>query len=89
VSAILKNLPRDFWKRLGKCRAYDISMFFSTEPRTIQAAKKICSECPVRSKCLEYSLDEGVDFGVWGGKSEKERRIMAGRYRKRSQLLTS
>jgi WhiB family redox-sensing transcriptional regulator len=30
----------------------------------------------VRAKCLEYALDNNEQYGVWGGKSEVERRAM-------------
>jgi WhiB family redox-sensing transcriptional regulator len=28
----------------------------------------------VRGDCLEYALDNGEKFGIWGGMSERERR---------------
>jgi WhiB family redox-sensing transcriptional regulator len=28
----------------------------------------------VREDCLEYALDNGEKFGIWGGMSERERR---------------
>ena len=28
----------------------------------------------VRLDCLEYALDNGEKFGIWGGLSERERR---------------
>lgn len=38
------------------------------------AAKALCRGCDVRAECLEYALRHDLDFGVWGGLSEKERR---------------
>ena len=32
--------------------------------------------CPVREECLDYSLEEGIEFGVWGGVMEGERKKM-------------
>ena len=46
-------------------------------------AKKICNGeadgpvCPIREKCLEYALDRKERFGIWGGKSERERAKIA------------
>ena len=35
--------------------------------------RQVCMTCPVRSECLQYALDHGEDFGIWGGLSEGER----------------
>ena len=37
-------------------------------------AKRWCNVCPVRENCLDYAIRTGEKFGVWGGKSERERR---------------
>lgn len=39
-------------------------------------AKAICAECPRSERCLEYALKYGIRDGVWGGKSEQERKKM-------------
>jgi WhiB family redox-sensing transcriptional regulator len=30
----------------------------------------------VRTECLAHALDERVEFGVWGGMTERERRAL-------------
>lgn len=35
-------------------------------------AKRICEECPVRVKCLDYGLQH-EPWGIWGGFDERER----------------
>ena len=42
----------------------------------IAAAKRVCGECPATDECLEYALATNQDTGVWGGRSEEERRQM-------------
>jgi len=37
-------------------------------------AKEVCRGCVAREDCLEYALDNGEKFGIWGGMSERERR---------------
>src|SRR4051812_50059232 len=37
-------------------------------------AKSVCLGCPVRTECLADALDNRVEFGVWGGMTERERR---------------
>ena len=41
-------------------------------------AKRVCASCEVRAECLQDALDRGERFGVWGGLSERERRVLAG-----------
>lgn len=46
--------------------------FFSRDPDDVAVAKSICSQCPVRTKCLQYALEHKKINGVWGGRDEKE-----------------
>jgi WhiB family redox-sensing transcriptional regulator len=55
-------------------------MFFHPEnergpsrTRREDAAKKICSGCPVTRECLDWALRTREPYGVWGGKSTEER----------------
>lgn len=45
-----------------------------------QQAKQICLRCPVIAECLADALDNRTEFGVWGGKTERERRAMLRRF---------
>lgn len=69
------------WMSCGKCRELDPGFFFPSDGVGVQAAQRICSECPVREPCLEYALANRIDHGVWGGASERERRRMLRRRR--------
>jgi WhiB family redox-sensing transcriptional regulator len=40
----------------------------------IETAKAICSQCPVLDECFEYALEYEDEFGIWGGKTPRERR---------------
>ncbi|MGH9301818.1 MAG: WhiB family transcriptional regulator, partial [Acidimicrobiales bacterium] len=51
--------------------------FFPSDGVGVEVARHICAECPVRTPCLEYALDNHIDHGVWGGTSERERRRIA------------
>ena len=59
---------------LGSCRGMDPDVFFPDRGESLSPAKAVCAECIVRDECLEYALDNGERFGVWGGTSERERR---------------
>lgn len=39
-------------------------------------AKVRCRGCVVRTECLADALDNRVEFGVWGGMTERERRAL-------------
>jgi WhiB family redox-sensing transcriptional regulator len=54
-------------------------MWFPDQGGSTKDIKKICATCPVRQKCLDYALalpPEMDRFGVYGGKSERERRAI-------------
>ena len=39
-------------------------------------AKQVCGACPVRTECLAEALDNQIEWGVWGGMTERERRAL-------------
>ena len=69
------------WMRRGRCKDMDPAIFFPSDGIGVQVAQRICADCPVAEQCLQYALDERVDHGVWGGKSERERRRILRRRR--------
>jgi WhiB family redox-sensing transcriptional regulator len=69
------------WMAEGKCRDLPPDVFFPSEGLGVQAAQRICAECPVIDQCLEYALAQRIDHGVWGGCSERERRRILRRRR--------
>jgi len=38
--------------------------------------KQVCVTCPVRTECLAEALDNRIEWGVWGGMTERERRAL-------------
>lgn len=62
------------WMSDGNCTDLPPATFFPSDGVGVDAARKICADCPVRSPCLEYALANRIDHGVWGGTSERERR---------------
>ena len=62
------------WMTAATCKEYDSNIFFPRDGHGIVIAQRICAKCPVEDRCLEYALDNHEDHGVWGGKSERERR---------------
>lgn len=58
----------------ARCAGTDPDVFFPGRGGDLAPARALCGECPVRRPCLEYALSNGEHHGVWGGKSEAERR---------------
>ncbi len=69
------------WMAEGNCRTEPPSLFFPSDGVGVEVARKICATCPCKEPCLEYALANGIDHGVWGGASERERRRIARRRR--------
>lgn len=72
----------DDWDLLAACRdAPDPDLWFPVSPRETALAKLACSVCPVKADCLRYALDNGLDYGIFGGLTADERRKLARRAR--------
>jgi len=63
------------------CVDADPVVFFADHGHPATVAKAICAGCPVCSECLDFALAGSERFGVWGGMTEKERRVEARRRR--------
>ena len=68
---------RPAWHDLARCAETDPEMFFPEKGESTRPAKRVCAGCEVRAECLQDALDRGERFGVWGGLSERERRVLA------------
>ncbi|MBP9738440.1 WhiB family transcriptional regulator [Candidatus Saccharibacteria bacterium] len=66
------------------CRDGSPDLFFPSDGVGVEFAKGICKECDVVFDCLEYALQNRIEHGVWGGKSERARRQIL--KRRRQQL---
>lgn len=59
---------------LARCREHDPEVFFVRGAAQSRRAIKICANCDVRDECLQYSIENDVEFGIWGGMTERQRR---------------
>lgn len=66
--------PDSRWQALANCRGLDTDLFYPDRGASTKDAKRVCFGCEVRVECLEYAIDNGDKFGIWGGMSERERR---------------
>jgi len=82
------------WRDAAACTATDPELFFpigTSGPALAQAAEalQICRGCPARHACLEWAIQTGADFGIWGGLSEDERRAIQRRRRRNGRAATA
>lgn len=66
------------WTQLAKCRGMEDALFAQGAEQ--RRAKVICQGCPVRLTCLAEALDNKIEWGVWGGMTERERRLLLRRH---------
>ena len=64
----------DNWALRARCRGRDDEMFVRGAEQ--HRAKVVCFGCPVRGECLAEALDARLEWGVWGGMTERERRAV-------------
>lgn len=63
------------WTSMAACRGSDPDTLF-VQGAAQNRAKAVCMGCEVRTECLADALDHRVEFGVWGGMTERERRAL-------------
>lgn len=70
------------WMDHAACREVGTEPFFPTTNVDGMAvtcyaeAKKICASCTVSPQCLEYALRLNIEHGLFGGLTERERRVI-------------
>ncbi|GAB2589816.1 WhiB family transcriptional regulator [Streptomyces capparidis] len=84
------------WHSGAACRRDEAGLFFapSKEPTAArlareEAAKRVCARCPVLLECREHALLQPEPYGVWGGLTAAERRVVLARRRRREAELKS
>ncbi|MYT31795.1 WhiB family transcriptional regulator [Streptomyces sp. MspMP-M5] len=82
------------WHAEAVCRRDEAGLFFapSKEPTAArlareEAAKRVCARCPVMVECREHALLQPEPYGVWGGLTAAERRVVLTRRRRRESEL--
>ncbi|MEZ0068937.1 WhiB family redox-sensing transcriptional regulator [Streptacidiphilus sp. MAP12-20] len=82
------------WHTGAACRRDEAGLFFapSKEPTAArlareEQAKRVCARCPVLLECREHALIMPEPYGVWGGLTAAERRVVLARRRRHDQDL--
>jgi len=71
---IMSGMEDRGWQSRANCMGVDPDLFFPERGASTREAKEVCRGCVVKDDCLDYALDNGEKFGIWGGMSERERR---------------
>jgi WhiB family redox-sensing transcriptional regulator len=67
------------WVAMARCRSNDPDELFVRGAAQRKAAV-VCRHCPVTTECLADALDNRMEFGVWGGMTERQRRALLKRH---------
>ena len=70
-----RSFERGEWVTMAVCRSGDPDALFVRGAEQRKAAA-ICRRCPVQMECRADALDNKVEFGVWGGLTERQRRAV-------------
>lgn len=63
------------WADRAACRGSEPDLLFVPGAEQ-HRAKRICEHCPVKLDCLVEALDHRIEYGVWGGLTERQRRVV-------------
>lgn len=59
------------WRTKAACYSTDPSVFF--DEHKVDKARQVCARCTVRRSCLEYVIQNDIQWGVWAGMTATER----------------
>ncbi|MGW2594825.1 WhiB family transcriptional regulator [Streptomyces sp. NPDC001515] len=62
------------WRVDALCRQTDPDLFMPEVGGSAKDAKATCMACEVRRECLDYAIQAGERWGVWGGLGQQELR---------------
>lgn len=72
------STPQPLSQSRAACRSDPDAMFVDGKEQHL--AKEVCTPCPLRPECLAEALQYRIEFGVWGGMTERERRALLRRH---------
>ena len=75
----VQDEDRNDWVSNALCRTGDPDGLFVRGAAQRKAAA-ICRHCPVILECGADALDNRVEWGVWGGMTERQRRALLRRH---------
>lgn len=73
--------PTGAWLEYAACTRVDPCIFFSESKKLQARAIQVCESCPVTEQCLEDAIVKNEMYGIRGGKTERERRMILAKRR--------
>lgn len=71
------------WRDSAACKGIDPNVFVPNEGRggltgrsTYAVARTFCAQCTVVQECLMFAVEENMEFGMFGGMTPRERRVI-------------
>lgn len=80
----MAKMISDLMKQKAACKGHGPEIFYAdsgplsskTVKSNIIRAKALCNSCIIQSECLMNAINNGEEFGIWGGMTGKERASM-------------
>lgn len=87
------KLNTEEWREDAGCKTIGPKIFFADNENSNQSesrkndrlARSICNKCIVKTECLNYALNQKIQFGIWGGLSSRERNLVI----KKTKLISN
>lgn len=58
------------------CESHDPEIWFPLPSSGMEDyAASLCESCPLRVDCLGWAIENGVRFGIWGGRNMETWRV--------------
>ena len=77
-----QEIGKTEWMERAQCKRQGTKFFFPDTGGLKTSHHQFCDPCPVRVECLDYAIDNQVNYGVWGGLTISEIRFL--QYKKQS-----
>lgn len=70
------SIDRAPWMVDALCRGARVDMWFPQPGEPVEPAQAVCAVCPVAEECVNYAIEHGIGYGIWGGRGLRERRVL-------------
>lgn len=64
------------WMSKAACVGHGELFFDDLKKSNVTKARKICASCPVLEECRAFAIPREDEYGVWGGLTANQRRLI-------------